>query len=203
MSYGSFEVSFEELENAVRHLPESLNLPGCVELWQYRPDIPYVFDVKGVTQSLSDYINSTYTPHREPTWLSTPVLEYGIHIYRHLFRLLDAARVDGRTDDFRLFHVLSDHKFLMLQRLKYMHEQGLIRETSVRAYAELLQEMSILRNLLLKFGLSRRTSTLDGIVSILQSIADNEKLILLGVLDELRELKLPSSRKQRSTTHHA
>ncbi|WP_127531595.1 hypothetical protein [Paenibacillus kobensis] len=190
MRYGRFEVSFEELENAVRHLPANLNLPGCIELWQYRPDIPYVLDVKGVTQALSDYLNSTYTPHREPTWISTPVLEYGINIYQPLFRLLDAARTDELTRDFRLFHVLSDHKLLMLQRLKYMHELGLVHESSIKSYTDLLQEMSNVRTLLLKFGLSRRTSILDKIVSILQTVAANEKCILLGVFEELQELQL-------------
>ncbi|GFN33043.1 hypothetical protein [Paenibacillus xylaniclasticus] len=190
MYYGHFEVKYEHLEQGIRSLPARLNWLGCVELWQYKPEMTYDFDVKGVMQALSDYLNSTYTPHREPTWISTPVLDYGMNIYKHLFRQLEAARTSDQTGDFRFFHVLSDHKILMLERLKYMHQQGLIREASVLAYGELYEEISTVRALLLKFGLVRRVSTLDKIVSILQSVVDNERQILTEVYDELKQLQL-------------
>ncbi|UJF31722.1 hypothetical protein [Paenibacillus hexagrammi] len=187
--YGVFEVTYRELEDAVCKLPAHLNRMGCIELWRYKPDVSWEFDLETAIQSLTDYLQSTYTPHREPTWLTTTVLEYGMKTYDHLLHVLEESKSDREMGDFRFFHVLSDHKQLMLLRLQYMNEAGLISQAAFDAYQELLQETSVIRNLLLKFGLSRRMSLLDRIILLLRSLAEGEQRILSTILCELKDRK--------------
>lgn len=195
--YGVYEVTYQELEDAVRKLPQELNILGCIELWHYCPDVPCIFDTETVIQSISDYLESTYTPHRNTNWLSTSVMEYGFKIYDFLLSKLEKSGTEDNkgdlqffhTGNFRFFHVLADHKQLMFLRLQYMHELGLIREAEVLSYEKLLQETELLRNLLLKFGVSRKTSLLDRSILQLRSIAETEQRILRDVLNESSSLQ--------------
>ncbi|WP_426454576.1 hypothetical protein ACP26L_17975 [Paenibacillus sp. S-38] len=186
--YGIFEVSYAQLTDSILHLKEELNPLKGIELFRYRTDVSYAFDTERVKQSLSDYLESTYTPRREPTWLSTPVLAYGIACYDHLIQHIEEIRTDSGIRDFRFFHVMGDHKLLMVQRLQYMHEIGLIRAERAEAYEEILQDASILRNLLLKFGLTENIRLLDRISLLLRKIAECEKNILGEVLEDLKTL---------------
>jgi hypothetical protein len=184
--YGIFEVSYAELTDSILHVTEDLNILEGIEFFRYRTDVSVPFDTEEVKQALSDYLDSTYTPQREPTWLSTPVLAYGIACYDYLIRHIEDIKTDSGSRDFRFFHVMNDHKLLMHQRLQYMHEIGLIRAELPQAYEEILNDAAITRTLLLKFGLNGNIRLLDRIILLLRKIAETEKNILGGVLEELK-----------------
>ncbi|MEW9702771.1 hypothetical protein [Paenibacillus sp. SI8] len=186
MRYGIFEVSYTQLTDSILHLTEELNILKGIELFQYRTDVSVPFDTERVKIALSDYLTSTYTPHREPTWLSTPVLAYGIACYDHLIQHIEDIKMGSELRDFRFFHVMDDHKLLMYQRLQYMHEIGLIRAELPQGYEEILNDAATMRNLLLKFGLNGNIRLLDRVILLLRKIVETEKNILGGLLEELK-----------------
>lgn len=72
--------------------------------------------------------------------------------------------------------MLYDHKYLMLQRLLYLNKElkFKIPNSLLKEYSVLFSEVNILRNLGIKYWVSRKVSALDTVISRLPGIKQKD-----------------------------
>ncbi|MFC5468997.1 hypothetical protein ACFPPD_09705 [Cohnella suwonensis] len=185
VKYGIFAVSYRQVEQSYYLLPPEGDRMNGIELFGYRADAKCRFDADLVKLYLSDYLNASFTLSKEQTWLSTKVAAYGIEIYDYLFKQLSLVKEERQAPDFRLVHVLHDHKTLMYNRLKHMNGMGYISEERSRSYGQVVKDCVKLRNSALKYGVTGNKAFLTEAQHTLQAILENEKQILYSVYVEI------------------
>lgn len=185
VKYGTFEVSYRQVEMAYRHLSPDRDKMNGIELLGYLENARCPLDLNQVKRYLSDYLNAISTVPQEQTWLTTPVAAYGVEIYEHIHDQI--SRVSGglQDPDFRTVHVLHDHKTLMYQRLIHLNGKGYIGKDAVRFYERIWRDSAKFRSLAMKYGITGRNGYLMEAQSVLKTISEREKQILSSVYSSI------------------
>ncbi|MBW5445445.1 hypothetical protein GE107_05140 [Cohnella sp. CFH 77786] len=185
LQYGTFAVPFKQLELAYEDMAPAEDKLDGIELFGYRAEAVCPFERDQVKLYLSDYLNASFTQDKEETWLATQVSAYGVAVYDYVLEHLSRVLEKREEPDFRLIHVLHDHKFLMLRRLEHMKNLGYVREEAAQAYEPILKQCAMIRNLALKFGVSGNLKFLSEANVVLRAIPGEEKRILESLLARL------------------
>ena len=155
-------------------------------LYRFRKDVKYTFDIRSVIIQLDEYVNGKNSAlHLK--WLNDEKtgFVFGVKVYDALIQwisLHETEYVDHRT----LFG-LWDHKRIMLERLKYLEDNGYLdknREYS-RAYSEVELMANKARLLVMKYNVVRKKDVLASIIALLRDMREKEQEVLNSVLCEL------------------
>lgn len=157
--YDQKVVSYDEI-NA------SLNNNWLINIFSLE-DGQYTFNPVLMKQSFEDYLHSEDSFHKfvfsGRAYNKTAI--FGLKYYDYLMDRLN--RQDNTKIDFRLFHILYDHKVLMSHRLKYLESIN-FRDAQILASLKeknekLTRHSLILRNRVLKYNLNSSATLLDQI----------------------------------------
>ena len=109
-------------------------------------------------------------------------ISYGLDIYDMLQKYYKEVKQEEKTFFIQPLHVLYDHKYLMLQRLLYLNKElkFKIPNDLLEEYFMLFSEVNILRNLGIKYWVSRKVSALDTVISVSYTHLDVYKRQLYG-----------------------
>ncbi|MEK5034056.1 hypothetical protein MKY96_21575 [Paenibacillus sp. FSL R7-0302] len=112
---------------------------------------------------------------------------YGLDVYHHLSSRITNRKEDLPKLDIRVFHLLWEHKKLMVMRLEYLNQisclvnaQDLVKESKaldVKSY--------ITRNMVLKYNMKPNKDSLESINRELISIRNNEQILLERILTRI------------------
>lgn len=160
ITFDEFKYSYEMKEDKEFYSDYTL-----YRLVKRRTDkISYNFDVEVFKQKLLDYVNSTNlykgrspmnTPDLEEAFLYCDFKEaydfsFGLEVYKTIQSLYL-----NRNIDVKAFHLLYEHKQLMIKRINFLFNNKFLNESNYKKlcidFEDLLHKTLILRNLFLKY----------------------------------------------------
>ncbi len=176
LSYEDFDIAFNSITDSELMLFIQVNS-------NKKP----VFDVELVKMQLKDYIESENTSHclriidREfgnNTW--------GLKVFERLKEYFKSV-MDGDVQlETRYLQILWEHKKCMLNRLKYMYENGYVKNSMhYDSYRTVERNFQIIRNLSLKFIMDKDRNIFIKIFPLIDKIVQDECDILKNVLLDL------------------
>ena len=196
--YTHSEMSFDEFitgcESAFNTEHEA-NINGF-ELIKPR-DERYDFDIRKVTDGIVDYLSSKCSAiqqfNSDNIKYYRQKFVYGIEIYNHVLYYLEYYALH-HTDlyDQRMFHVLEEHKTVMLSRLQWMgnHEFLNNADSLCERYAEVKEQATVLKALHMKLNLvsgEKKTKLLANMAEKVKSLRKAECEMLSDVLLNIDE----------------
>jgi len=112
---------------------------------------------------------------------------YGIKIYDNLITTVEYTKGKNKDLDIRAFHLIWEHKKIMVERLKYLIDSSYLinSEELLSEYEIIEQDSLILRNLVIKYNLINQSNLLNKIENRLLAIRDSERSILTKLLQHL------------------
>ncbi len=139
-----------------------------------------MLNINQIKYGLEVYLNSseTYTIVGESSKMN-----YGIKIIDDINKKI--LNNKGEDIDIRFFQLLYEHKLLMDMRVKFLINCGHIDQDkiNVKKFEEIKDNAMILRNLVLKYNLSKKEGLLSSIHSRLCEIKAMDILLLSALLD--------------------
>lgn len=171
------QAPFDQIVEARRYVE---NNPPCPErILAYslslNPEDCYKFDSAEILHVVNDYLNSRYTLSMRHTQDFTRGEKvFGVGIYHILRKMLENR--EFHKIDFRAFHVLMNHKAILLMLIDLLEEHQLMhdRETHRQNFQQIFRSSIILRNLVLKLLVSGEMKLIDRAISLLDKISDEE-----------------------------
>ena len=193
--YAAYQIAFAELTQAIVHA----NLTGHYDsdglrLFTYDPHAQYDFDIHLVREQLDDFLYARNTSERFRMLLNPYDGAYGLATYPCLKSYIGSFLHPPFSFDIRPAHILWEHKKCMVDRLKYLEDQGYLKSEygfSVQ-YDELARKTGILRMMLLKFKITRSAVLIHRVFSNLDDIAKVEQGLLQNLIKKLETVRYES-----------
>lgn len=193
--YTFYEASFSNVRDAVNNTQDNTFF---VEIFKYQ-NIDYRFDIDILKREINDFLNSTKSLllyeesalySYEKNCIQENLFTFGISNYNLIINnLIKIINENGPYNDIRTFHVLYDHKVLMINRINFLIRNGYIKDNQT-----LLQKFEIIkdlclrcRNLFIKYRLTKNKKPLDQIITYIESIKSDEKILMQNLTDYLNE----------------
>lgn len=188
--------SFNELENSLQNLTDIdenfNNFNGCLELLRLNPAATLPIDVPYILNALNDYLNSTVS-HPQSSFVRSNT--YGFKIYEKLIEYLQSLKIENSNCDIRPFHVLWEHKKSIL--LKVMHfNKSLILDLSedeLKEFDYIVNKALIIRNLFMKYSLTKNNELIDKMIDLLSDIKLREFKALSTFLLKITDLQFQNN----------
>jgi len=151
-----------------------------VTLWKINKDYNFIFNINNVKQLLSDYLNSENTSIKYSLFIPEKKGIYGIKVYDSIIRYIQITSSMNELIDYRVFHVLYEHKKIMTYRLEYLESIGnLDRDLRLsQKFSIIEKKANNLRNLAMKYIYTKERYILDLIITELNEICFQEKPII-------------------------
>lgn len=179
--------TLDELEEGYWTMPNEYSFWTEVRFLKPIPNINYAIHVEQMISAMENYLNSseTYDLVRDQKY------DFGMQAIQRLFTDIEHAASTGEMLDSRVFHLLYEHKLLMELRLTYLMEKSFIDpDTSFMALStRLKQDYYTLRNIVLKYNITRDTRTLGKISERLQENLTKEKEFISSFIARLQKVK--------------
>lgn len=182
-------LSYDNFENAYKHLTEIDNEHlNQIFLYELRTDCHYKLEISEIIMQLKDYLYSKNTSSRLAMLASPLDRYYGLNCYKQLHSYVDQLKYLEKIN-IKNFHVLYEHKSLMLKRIIYLQDNGFVSKENELSndyiHNELLRKSEILRNLALKYSIKKDIGIIKKFHILLEEIEKSECKILRRLLGEL------------------
>lgn len=189
--YTKDTIDFAMMEKSYNTIDINRDLIAGVELISYRDRRleyqSYSFDIEKVYELLNDYILSkmSYKQYRISTEQHKKDWIWGIAIYKILLEYIDSL-IEATPEyiDFRPFHILMEHKTLMSSRILFMGENGYLRnyKNFLQEYKKIENDVIFIRNIYLKFFLTKNIENLYKMKNVLVKIPQKEAQIIKDII---------------------
>lgn len=192
-SMDEFQISFDVLENAFFSESTRDLYEKDLESWNSRDTYHRVVLIRYLTNRGPYYdhgINFEYIKNElKNYYLSVNSSDYtcyftgklkgtwGMDIYA---KVVAYMQEDRPKFDYRIFHMIYEHKFYMLDRLKRMEKNN---EFSSK-YEAVVENADVLRMMAFKYNYVKNEGTLTRMIELLDKIRDDENNILYQMLNE-------------------
>lgn len=191
--------SFQNINQAFKSTPNKWSIFWArryvghddVILYRNREDCEYTFDIKLVVTLLQDFILSKNTYEKlgsyESQYFRNKKCVFGISIYNSIKNYLQGSAIQIEFIPPTVFSILLDHKVLMVERIKYLGNNGYLMNvnTYLCLYEDILLNTRILLNLCLKFNLTHNIDIINRIISMIPLLEEKERYACNLLLDEL------------------
>jgi hypothetical protein len=187
-SYDEIECAFHNIDNV--YLP----LVKSVALIQYVESDIYTFDFSYIQDSIRDYIspnsktenrqnNYTMSAFKPVDWITKTYM--GVNVYNYFLIFIERELEMGKEYiDHRLFHAMYDHKEMMIKRMQYFLGKGYIakdKTPQIESYIEVRDNALSIRNLVLKYNLTKSTREINKIKTLIEVTRPLEIDLLSGI----------------------
>ncbi|MFD2413639.1 hypothetical protein [Paenibacillus rhizoplanae] len=179
--YSFAEVSFEQLKKAYHAIEGDedwlFSGKGGVSLISFNDSLGYDFNISNVAAQLEGFLtgHNHFEKSREMTYRTNPCV-YGLEIYSKLIENLLKIQEKEAEADYRPFHVLCDHKALMLRRIPFMEQNGYLKPGTnlLEGYQSIENDALMCRNLLIKYMKTNESSIIDKIITTMRKYRNQE-----------------------------
>ncbi|MCR8844344.1 BtrH N-terminal domain-containing protein [Paenibacillus sp. SC116] len=192
------EVSFEQFEQAysvdsgVHSLINSFKRlePADYEASKFGAGLArFEFDLQLIIDTLQDYLEGKNSTERLKIQQHPVEGIFGMDIYP-LLQEFTTKMIDGiKYFDVRPFHILWEHKMMMIARIKYLQQLGhLSADTPILAEFEWLEKRAYAqRNKVIKGHMCDDRKILQSINDSLQGIQAGEQIAITQLIEELQK----------------
>lgn len=180
--------SLDELEKGYWTMSNAYSFWTEVRFLKPIQNINYAIHVEQIITAMENYLNSseTYELVRNQKY------DFGMQAIQRIFTDIEQAALVGEALDSRVFHLLYEHKLLMELRLSYLMEKKSIIErdsTFMELSTILKQDYFKLRNIDLKYNITRDASTFSKISERLQENLMKEKAFISSFITRFQQVK--------------
>lgn len=151
----------------------------------------YELDIELVKRSLKEYLNSEDTKDHFRMYRNRfDDTVFGIKVYDKVLAQIDKQLHSEEPDfDIRALHVMYDHKVLMLERIKYLMNNGYLKynQNTIDEYATVVRNMLTARNLLVRISITSEIEASSRFKIYLDAAKEKEISILFRIIAELEE----------------
>lgn len=147
-------------------------------------DAEFDLNVEQIVDSLQRYLSSK----RSFDFINhTTTSIYGQSVYQHLIYQMEHPKEDDPELDIRAYHLLWEHKKLMVLRLKYLQQIKLLLQSDrwIERCTELEERSLLNRNMVLRYNLSMDPKVLDALKHSLLTIQTDETKLLGEIISAL------------------
>jgi hypothetical protein len=123
VTFLDFEKSYNSMLQIMQLNKNKIGNANGIEMISYRKyKLDYQFDISLAIDYLEDYLTgrNTYKRFRSPNTQWYMECNFGIKIYENIIKILKLILQKETRIDQRFFHVLWDHKKIMLLRIKFI-----------------------------------------------------------------------------------
>lgn len=195
MTYGVSEISLDDFSQAFNEFSNLRNgyvaWANSMHLLQLKLEHKFSFDLIAVVELLEDYLYSRNTSNRFRLYENPRSYIYGLDTYDCIFHYLKERNY--KPIDYRIFHIVYEHKKIMASRLKYFIEVKKISidPEFVMEYAALEEQALLIRNRCVKSQFNQYdTAFLSSIIEKMKDLRDKEREIVTKLLKSLRDAAL-------------
>jgi hypothetical protein len=185
-NYSFSEISYTDFIKAFYN--SDINKP--VNIVKHQETDRYNFDIQNVMNLLEDYVYSKNTSKRLSIY-SNPTSDviYGLQIYEYLRKNFENPPTKEFLDDIRSLHILWEHKKCMTSRIKFLYENKYLDklEPYYSKYKEIENKALALRNMQIKYTYTRDDDEIKKIATYIDEIRNEEKEILVELLECIRK----------------
>ena len=149
--------------------------------------MPFKFNIDIAIEQLMDYVNSVDSYKKEPSkMIVNPEFQtYGLKTYDKILDYLDYIVQESESIDIRIFHTLWEHKKCLEERIKYLSEYY-TQSVNFQQQIESLKYRTLqLKNLGLKYKMTKNNSILQHMKEIITDIKNQESTCLKKYLTDL------------------
>ncbi|CAH1191913.1 MULTISPECIES: hypothetical protein [Paenibacillus] len=180
--YSFAEITFEQMKRAYEGIDNDGDWlyagKGGLSLLQYNDRAAYDFNLNYVIEQLEDFLNggSPSDKYRELGYMTNPCV-WGINVYEELILETNRIRTGQNAEDRRPFQVIYDHKILMLERIDFMDQAGLLEEGKQLkvCYQSIADDALMARNLIIKYSLTKNKDNLMKVEVLIRRIQACER----------------------------
>ncbi|QKS45632.1 hypothetical protein HUB94_15205 [Paenibacillus cellulosilyticus] len=170
--------TFEEIELGYNAVDTDNNFYLDVHLLSLKEENKYNINISQIAQSLNNYLDSTCSmdvSFKERTLFGQKAI------------LFSVENVADQKIDIRAFHLFWEHKHLMFSRINYLIQHNVLSEGQclLDSYRSIRDKFESLRNLALKYNITKENKLLTKIHSHIVEGLSEEKQILMEVKDRL------------------
>ncbi|GIQ67798.1 hypothetical protein DUZ99_02760 [Xylanibacillus composti] len=174
-TYNTCEVSFEQMLQAFYGVQHHYYWSKYARLLKY--DVNYSipeFNMERFTICLSNYLASTNPLHHDAAMV------YGIRTYGKVMEYYSALSRNQTAIDYRPVSVLYEHKKCLVRKARFLHAtmNVEIEPHILDSLQELEKAMVAIRNLTIKYSISKDTRLLQKIIDSLAECRDKEAATL-------------------------
>ncbi len=188
-------IPFDEVARAYETITETMDRAflagkGGLLLFTVFLQTDYPFDTQLVKETIIEYLNSTNSSYRLRAIESPNTYAlYGMDLYKGVSDFFQSVLSGQYKCDLKPLHNLVDHKYIMLKRLSYMSEKGLLSdfEKIYADYREIYDEMRALSNLAIKYRLTQNPASVEKIIVNLPRIKAKEQNLLEVLLKNIKD----------------
>ncbi len=186
-TFRNTKVSFQQFEESA--MPsEHFDVSWYDMVMTYsRWDAHFEFDIEPVIELLKDYVLGRDTSLRYGIRMFPTNKKFGKDVYPMFMQYLQAVQAGAMELDIRPFHLLWEHKKLMLDRIQYLIENGLLEKDSElhEAYATVERACFGIRGDVLKANTAQSMTFLATTGEAMQAISVQEVAVLTRLIEEL------------------
>jgi hypothetical protein len=165
-----------------------------VALLTFNENTKYYFDRILVKENISNYLEGVGVSYITRMMLpdNTHMCNNdsgctGIDAYEMLYEHLRALRTSDDGFDWRVPHVVYDHKVLMSARISFMNSIGIADFSGILSeFAQIRDRAHRLRNLYLKIFISEKMDSITDAINGYKDMCEKERVLLSRVYDALR-----------------
>jgi hypothetical protein len=148
------------------------------------------FSIESTVELLKDYLYSRNTSSRLKVLDGKRYISdhaFGLDVYYHLKNYFHLLITKQANFDIRSLHMLYEHKECMISRIKFLEENGYLKNSSefLDGYNKIRDKIKTTKNLQLKYKLTRNNYDIQKIITILDEVAREEKVIIENILNNL------------------
>ncbi|WP_088549666.1 hypothetical protein [Paenibacillus aquistagni] len=196
--FSTQEVTFEQFEQA--YLSEGSSsqtlissckrLEPCdYETSKYGAGLArFDFDLKLMIDVLNDYLEGRNSTKRLRMTQQPMEGYFGVEIYPLLQDFITRVMEGVQNFDVRPFHILWEHKKMMVARVQYLQKHGYLKEetTLLEQFERLEKQSYTQRNLMLKSFMSENRKILQPLLKSLEDMMAAEKALIKQLILELQ-----------------
>lgn len=207
--YGYTTAAFSAFEDAY-HAGDRIDwLCGIVLLKENKYNVRRAFDIGILKELLGDYLNSDNSYNRSiliKQQFHTDEFVYGLQIYEAMEKQIKSVFAGAANFDIKPYHVLWDHKKLILSIIKYLYKFGYLMnaEPLHDKFLLLMRRALLLRNILLKYCISEKRSLLTKALELVKELMIHETQALKEFRENINNspapLPLPSGSTIKNTS---
>ncbi|PQP83352.1 hypothetical protein C0Q44_01125 [Paenibacillus sp. PCH8] len=179
--------ALDELEEGYWTMSDEYSFWTEVRFLKPIENINYGIYVDQIISGMENYLNSSETFNL----IRDQEYDFGMQAIQRIFTEIENSALAGEALDSRVFHLLYEHKLLMELRLTYLMEKAYMEPdvSFVELSTQLKQDYFKLRNIVLKYNITRDARTLGKISERLQENLTKEKAFITSFILRLQRGK--------------
>jgi len=207
--YSQLEVDFSQLISA-RRSSEKLELKPALKV-TVRDDYVFKINLDDIRITITDFLvgkdstryglfpdvhnlNAKYKyKHNEFFYdfqYENKGFVYGLNVYSSFNELINSCTENNNEIDVRFAHLLCNHKNVVLELIKRIYEDKKELPEYYLDFEEIFQNCLILRNMIIKYNLTRNKSIISQLFILCKAIMEKEKLAFSSFLKDIESALL-------------